>query len=342
MNAPRGAYPLLLRRCLAVAAPPTVLAAAAGFGLHLATPATLAGDTPPAAASPWLLLPLLVAAATCAITAATAWPTFAQQRPGGAWIRRLQRGRLGGAGAAIAAALTAQLLLTLPLLTGFARALGAPPQAHAHVTPALPTEPVLDRERPVLRLLPPADFVACALRLRPVAALPRGPVHGTRVEVFADGQPLPDGTVEFTSTGQLWRLPFAARPITQLELHWRAGTIPLYFPPDGVVLVGAGQHPGIANGALAALVALLPTWLALALGCCCGAAAALPTTVGVIASALFVQAVGGIGPLAEALLALLRGHWLPHSPVFPQCVPSLAVGSVAMIAAMLLRPRGPR
>jgi hypothetical protein len=32
--------------------------------------------------------------------------------------------------------------------------------------------------------------------------------------------------------------------------------------------------------------------------------------------------------------ALLRGQWLPASPVFPASIPSLLVGSLAMILSM--------
>ncbi|MFY9341746.1 MAG: hypothetical protein WAT39_04610, partial [Planctomycetota bacterium] len=54
--------------------------------------------------------------------------------------------------------------------------------------------------------------------------------------------------------------------------------------------------------------------------------------------AWLVQWVGDVGPIAGATVAVLRGEWLLGPGVFPACAPSLAVGSVAMIAAMLLRP----
>lgn len=334
----RGVGALTLRRCLLVAIVPTAAAALASPLLHRVLAPSLGGDEAPAAASPWLVLPLFAAAMTCAIVAVVFWPVIAVARPGASWVERLQRGRLGGRGGAIMGALGAQLLLSLPLLTLLAAMLGAPRTASPRYELTPPAASVLDERRPQLTWEAPAGEEFLEVWLRPVAFLPAGPMVPTEVALRADGELLTAATATFVETRQRVRLRFAPRAFRRLELAWVRGTLPLFFGPGDVTLIGSAQHSNFLNGVLAALVALLPSFVALAIGCWCGLAAALPTVVAVVASLVFVQTIGGVGPQAGAVMAVLRGQWLPASPVFPQCAPSLAVGSLAMIVTMLLRP----
>lgn len=334
----RGGCGLTLRRCLVVAGTPTAAVAVLSLVLHRVFAPSLGGRDAPAAASPWLVLPLLVAGMTCALAAVMFWPVIAKERPGAGWVERLQRGRLGGRGGAVAGALTAQLLLTLPLLTVLAAVLGAPRTASPRHELARPAEAVLDERRPVLAYEAPAGEAFQEAWLRPVVFLPAGPMVPTEVELRGDGEVLSGTVATFVETHQLVQLRFAPRSFRRLEIVRVRGTLPLFFGPGDVALVGAVHHSNLVNGVIAAVIALLPSFVALAVACWCGLAAALPTVVAVVACLLFVQTIGGVGPQAHAVMAVLRGQWLPASPVFSQCATSLAVGSLAMILTMLLRP----
>ncbi len=318
---------------------PTLLAAVLAFTLHLTIAPALGEQHAPGAASPWLVFPMVVASLTCAVTAAVFWPTFARGRPGQQWVERLQRGPLRGSGGAMAGALLAQWLLTVPLTTALALALGAPSSAVTHLQLQPEGQPVLAADRPPVSftIRDPQPFTE--LRLRPLAGLPTSSLVPTIVEVFADGESLGTMPAPFAETRQLVRLPFSSRSMHRLELVHKAGTVPLVFVPGAVTLRAATAHWSLSNGLLAALLALLPSFVAMALASWCGLLAGLPTVIAVVASGLFVQTIVGLGPFEPTMLALMRGHWLATSAVFQPCAASLTVGSMAMILAMLLRRR---
>lgn len=348
MNLPPSRQPgaMTLRRCLRVTTVPVLATALLSLALAAMLPPVVADPTAASGAgTPWLQLPMFTAAAGCGLTALAFWPLFAARRPGADWARRLQRGPLQGCGAALAGALLAQLLLTLPLTTLLARGLGAPATAAVHhALPPVQPQPVLAPGQPRLDFVLPAtaghDYAE--LHLRPLAAMPVAEFRSSRVEVYADGERLSASDPVWSQTGQFVRLPFAPRPIHRLELRLAEGTVPLFFPTGSVELVEARGRSAWANGALLALVALLPTFLALALACLGGTAAALPTLATLLVGCQWVLTVGGIGPFDSALQQVLRGRWLGSTAVFPQCIPSLVLGSVAMILAMLLRRRSRR
>jgi hypothetical protein len=296
-----------------------------------------AGEAP-GAMSTWLALPVFVAAVTCACSASAFWPAFADRRPGADWVTRLQRGRLRGNAAVIGAVLCVQGLLCLPLAVLLLPALGAPATANAHFELEPPELPTLDRHQRQLSFAGPG-LACCELQLRPLAAPPDGPLRPSRLAVRADGAPLTTLEISFVQTGQVVRVPFAATAIAELELELLDGTVPLFFPRGAVVVVAAAEHSRLGNGLLAMLLATLPTFLALAVGCLCGVAAAIPTVLTVVTSLLFLQMLGGLGPLGPALLSVMRGQWLGSATLFRSCLPSLLVGCVAMIVAMFLRTR---
>jgi len=334
----RGPLGLTCRRCLALAALPTLLTALASALLHRWLRPELGGEAAPATASPWLALPMVVAAMTCAVAAVVFWPTFANGRPGRQWIDRAQRGRLGGVGAAIAGALLAQLVLTLPLTTWLADRLDAPRHARCHYELTAP-QPILDEQRPRLTFAVPTTEPIGEVWLRPLAGLPTGSWHGTTVEILADGEPLPALPAPIANNRQLARVQFPGRTIRELTIVRTGGSVPLAFVDDTAGLVGDATRSNRWNGAWLAVLALLPSAVAMALAACCGLAAGLPTVIGVVVSTVFLLTGGGLGIFDHGVLALLRGQWLAPSRVFPRCAASLAVGFFAMILTMLLRPR---
>ncbi|MBL8728867.1 MAG: hypothetical protein JNM25_10580 [Planctomycetes bacterium] len=335
----RHPFTLTFVHCLRRALLPVLGATGASALLRTATTTPLAGlETAPGAQTPWLHLPLVVAAFACAAAAATFWPLFAARRPGRDQVERLQRGPLRGCGAALAGALLAQLVLTLPLMTGFARLLGAPATAVAHVELPVPPQPLLTATQPRLSFAL-GDRVLDEVRLRPAAGPPTGPWQPTHVRVHVDGAPAAAAEVTFEQSLQLVRVPLPARPLHTLELEFVSGTVPLLFPRGAVVAVEAGTRSGLWNGVRAAWIYLLPSFVALALAMLFGAAATLPTVLTAAGGLLFVGTIGGAGPADDAVRSLLRGHEVLAGRTFSACIPSLAAGSLAMIVAMLLRRR---
>jgi hypothetical protein len=333
----RGPFGLTFRRCLRFATLPTALATAAAIVLATRLQPAIDGEAP-AAASPWLALPMVVAALASTLAAAVFWPTFARTRPGRAWIERWSGGRLAGAGGALAGALAAILVLQLPLTIGLARWLGAPAAARQRVELHAIGTPVLDPHQTRLTFRVPSAQPVAELWLRPRIGMPDGPWQGTVVAAVADGEPLGTLPVPFVDDRQLARLRFPPRTIRELTLVRTGGSVPLVFLPESAGLAGANVHSGVANGLWLALVALLPPFVALALASWFGRAAALPTTLTVVFAIVFLLTVGGAGPFDPALVALFRGQWVANGDIFTRCVPSLAVGCLAMIGAMWMRP----
>ena len=336
----RHATTLSMWHCLRTATLPTLATALVALaGAHWSAPMVASKSAATGALSPWLALPIFVAATMCAVATATFWPLFSARRPGADWLIRLQRGPLQGCGAVISGALLAQLLLCSVLSTALAAALGSPAAARSHFVLQSPAEPLLTATTHRLQFHLGESAWCDELRLRPLASLPTGPMRASRVQAMVDGTPLATTASSFDQTGQLVRITFPARAIESVELVFEDGTVPLFFPTGSVELIGANDRSGIANGLFTALLAQLPLFLALALACLVGTTAALPTVLVALLGVLFVSTIGGLGPLAEALRLQLRGHWLPSTHVFRQCLPSLMLGSTAMIGAMLLRRR---
>jgi hypothetical protein len=343
MPTARAAWSLVLRRCLQVAALPTAAAAVLALVMHHTAPVATGDALAGAAAAPWLSLPLVTAMLTTGLAAAVFWPGFSRGRPGAEWLRHRQPGRLGGNGGAILGALLAQWLLSLPIALLLAPALAAPAIAHAHLelTPSGPAQ--VDQGTAPLVFRIPGGTTFLSLQLRPQAGLPRGPLVATELAVAFGGEPLPT-RAQFSESRQLATVPLpAGQPTTEaLTLTRIGGTVPLYFGPGSAVLVASAPQPGWWNALLLTLVALAPAFVALALACLVGAVASLPTVLAVLASIGFLLTIGDVGPFGPAGRALLRGQWLPAGEVFPACWPLVAVGSLAMVAVMVLRPRSAR
>lgn len=358
-------FALGLRR----AALPTLgTAIVAWLGATSVAPVLTTGATAPGALTSWLLLPLVVAVAMCTATAITAWPTFCAGAPGASgsgaassgavgsgaegadWIRRLQRGPLRGSGGAIAGALLAQLVLTLPLTMVLPRLLGAPAAITARLTltPATDAPVLLAPGQQALPFeLPGAGKRAlAAIELRPLAGPPGATLAPSRVVVRAGNEPLtstsptaPAATAVFDQTGQFARIDFEPRTVTRIELLLESGNVPLFFPPGAVLGIEATPRSGLLNGALAALLWLLPALTVLAFANLAGAAAARPTVLTVAFALLFILSVAGIGPGHATLLALLRGYWLPTSPAFATLATTALASFGGLAAAVAVRWR---
>lgn len=337
--AARGIVLMTSRRCLRLATLPTLAAAAACWLVAVWSPPATGPTAAPGAASPWLALPTCTAVFACTIAGVLFWPTFARGREGSDWIVRLARGGLGGVPQAILGILLAQLLLTLPLACGLARALGAPAVAHLHHAPPPPAAPLLDAARRSLAFALPATDEWCAVHVQPLAGLPTADLVGAALAIHGDGELLGNLPARIVQTGQRVELSFPRRPLREVRVEYIDGSVPLAFPPGALVVVGATDRSTLWNGLLLALVALAPAFAACALAALAGTAAGTPTVVTVLASLVFVGTIGGVGAFDGAVTALLRGEWIASAAVRNASLTCGALGASALLAASLARRR---
>lgn len=347
MTKARGPFGLMLRRCLWLATLPTLLATLLAWWLAPRSEGEPLDAA--AAAEPWVALPLLCATAICTLATAGFWPMFAQGRPGADMVRRLHPRRLQGGGRAIAAALVAQALLTTAVLLPLLPAIGAPAKANAQVTATADRDVLLPGDGSVgeLAFTVPAGRTYRAVTIRPLAGAPADGLVPTRLHLHGDDGALSEHEIAVDDSLQVFQLRFAPRPLRHFRLVRNGGTVPLLFPPGSITVQLDAAHPTWANALLLVLVLLLPSWLALGLGCLCGRAAALPTTATVVAALLFVATVGELGPAASALRRVLRGEWLLGESLFASLtgggvlltgLPLLLVGCAAMFVASRVQP----
>lgn len=310
MNAWRRTFGVTTRQCLRTAGPATLAAAiVAAVAGELTAPVLADEAATGAQATLWLALPLLVAAAASCLTAARTWPTFALRQDGADAVRRITRGPLGGRGAAALGAVTAQLALSLPATLLLAPMLEVPATARRYVQAAVSSPPVLDRAGAILRCELPEPVLAAKLLLRPRAALPTGP-DATRVQVTSGGAPLHEDPLRFEQSLELVELSVDERELQGLTLTQLDGHVPLLFVDGSVTVVSSEELPRWSNAAMLVAIACAASLAALALGGLLGLRAGWPTVASVIAAGLFVQWIGGVGPLHAALLAFARGQWL--------------------------------
>jgi len=335
--AARGVVLMTCRRCLRIATLPTLAAAVACWLVAAWSPPATGPATAPGAASPWLVLPACMAVFTCTIAGVWFWPTFARGREGSDWIVRLARS--GGVPRAILGILLAQLLLTLPLACGLARALGAPAVAHVHHAPPPPPAPLLDAERRSLAFALPATDEWCAVHVQPLAGLPTADLVGAALAIHGDGELLGHLPARIAQTGQRVELSFPRRPLREVRVEYIDGSVPLAFPPGALVVVGATDRSTFWNGFVLALVTLAPAFAACALAALAGTAAGLPTVVTVVASLVFVGTIGGVGAFDGAVTALLRGEWIATALARNASLACVAIGASALLAARLARRR---
>lgn len=335
----RGPFGLTLRRCLATSAPVTALGVAAALLLHARWHDDAAVEAAPGAASPWLALPLCAAAFAVVVTAMRFWPAFGRGRAGRDWIDRLQRGRLGGCGSALAGALLAYALLALPVLLALPPWLGAPAEAFAAHALQPQGGGLLAAASPRLELRCPTGEPVRELRLRPLVGLPAGEWQGAVVRAYADGEALPPLPAAFGDNRQPVRLGFAPRPVRAFTLVYESGAVPLGFDAGAAEAIGSAPQPRWRNAVAALLLTAVPAFVALALGALVGQLGRPATALATAAAALFLGAIGGQGPFLPAVLGVLRGEWLATAAVFRAGAPSLALGAGAMIAAMFLRAK---
>ncbi len=305
----RGPAGLTFRVCLRTSGAPTAIALLIALvASALAEPDMLDGS-PAAASTPWLTLPLLAVAVACCLGAAHLWPTFALRQPGADTMRRLERSPLGGRGAVIAGALGAQLALSMPLALALSLWFGAPSHARRHFEVTGPEHAILEGKGTSVTFELQNDATIDAIWMRPRASLPTGE-GATEVAITSAGKRLASTPIAFSESGSLVRVAIQAQSLSQFTLTQTAGSVPLYFAPNTVTAIGATDLPTWANSLLLALVATWTSAITLAIAALVGIGTGWATLATAICCAQFLQWIGNMGPIADALLRVMRGQWL--------------------------------
>jgi len=277
---------------------------------HALSAPEIEGGPAAAAATPWLTLPLATIAVSCCLTAARIWPLFARRQPGADAIRRLERGPFGGRAAMIVGALLAQCAVSLPLTIALAAWLGAPSAARHHYVGTGPADAFLRSVGDHATFELGGEHEVTTLLLRPRAALPTSD-QATEVAITNDnGEPLATTPVAFADSGALLRVAIAPQTLSRVRLTKKAGHVPLWFHAGSVVAVSPATLPTWGNSMLAALLATWSSLVTLILAALIGAGSGWATLATTICCAQFVQWIGGVGPIDDALLHLMRGQWL--------------------------------
>jgi hypothetical protein len=305
----RGPAGLTFRLCLRTSAAPTAIALLVAVVANASSKPDFVDGSPASVSTPWLTLPLLVVAIACCLCAAHTWPTFALRQPGADTIRRLERSPLGGRGAVIIGALLAQLVLSMPVALGLSAWFDAPSHARRHYEVVAPEQPVLQGEGSSVTFELPAGPTVDAIWMRPRASLPTGD-GATEVTISAGGKRLASTPIAFSESGALMRVAIEPQLLSQFTLTQTAGSVPLYFAPNTVTAVGAADLPTWANSLLLALIATWTSAITLAIAALIGLGTGWATLATAICCVQFVQWIGNTGPIAAALLAVMRGQWL--------------------------------
>ena len=305
----RGPAGLTFRLCLRTSLAPASLALLIALIANFTSEPDLIDGSPAAAATPWLTLPLLVIAVSCCLCAAHTWPVFALRQPGAETLRRIEHSPLGGRGAVITGALLAQLALTAPLAIGLSALLDAPNNARRHHVVAAAENPVLKGEGTSVTFHIKGSPTIDAIWMRPRASLPTGD-GATEVTITANGKRLASTPIAFSESGALMRVAIQQQPLPQFTLTQTAGSVPLYFAPKTVTAVGSATLPTWANSLLLALIATSTSAITLALAALIGLGSGWATLATAICCLQFVQWIGNTGPIADALLSVMRGQWL--------------------------------
>ena len=147
--------------------------------------------------------------------------------------------------------------------------------------------------------------------------------------------------VTIAGTNELARIPLHGAALDELRIEHREGNLPLVFPEGSLAAVSSHTQPRAANGALAALAQLPAAAIAIGSAMALGSVLAPAVGLALTLSLLLVLTLGDVTPASDAVVAMLRGRWLPAENVWAGLAQALLVAlALAVPAALLRRRRG--
>lgn len=318
---------VVFRRCLRHLALATPVLVALVLAATLADPALTAVSVHVAC--------FALAAVACAV-AVDSWPPFARNR--GSVLLRLHTGPLCGCGAAALAALAALALALAALGTtlGWVGTVVPVPRAHVDANLVEPPPLLLPGTGATFRWTRPLQ--AHELHLRPLAILPHdaSPQPVTLAVQLQGRDPV---LVRIAGSGEFVRIPLDGMQLAELRIEHREGNLPLVFPAGSMTAASAATQPRPANGAFAALAQLPAAAIAMACATALGSVLAPAVALALTLAVLLVLTLGDITPAGDAVVAMLRGRWLPVEGIWTGLGQALLTALALAVPAAVLRRR---
>ncbi len=292
-----------------------------------------------AVAGTWIHVACFALAAVACASAFDSWPPFARNRAGA--LARLHTGPLGGCGSATLAALAALALALAALGAVVAVAVPVVPAPRPHVQPLASDPPVLLMPGRTATFRWEAATTCHELQLRPLAILPpdASPQPVTLAVQAGSLQPV---LLTIGGTSELARIPMHGATLDELRIEHREGNLPLVFPEGSLAAVSSEARPRAVNGALAALAQLPAAAIAIGTVMALGSVLAPAVGLALTLSLLLVLTLGDVTPASDAVVAMLRGRWLPAEHIWTGLGQALVAAlALAVPAAVLRRRRNP-
>lgn len=289
----------------------------------------------------WLHLPALLLTATGLSAAVDSWPLFSRERPGHAWLQRIENqpthgcvAAALGSGTALGIGLAAigpLFVLTLVLTNA------APePLATRVVFEAKSSSGFLSPSQAVLRFETRQDAPIERLVIRPTPIYLPGRTAPVELTVHGDGQILHTGVL--SNLGDRIELTLdPPRKLRLVELRRRAGRGgALSVAREDIEGLAPSAIPTWVNGLLASLSYLLPAALGLAIMVLGHHRLTLSVNFTAGLAVMLVATLTDLTPNSHAIAAFTRGRWLGTEELGTRILLTLA--TVAGILALAWLP----
>lgn len=281
--------------------------------------AVSAGDNTGSQGS-WLHLPALLLVAAGLAAALEHWPLMSRERPGYAWLQRIENRPLHGCLAAALGSMTALGLALAATGWAFTLLLSLTNTAPATLASRVLFEEhtglkILSAAQPVLRFKTQQTTPVDRLVIRPTPILLSHNDAAISISIHADGKPLHQGFLSnFGDRIELTLTP--PRPITTIELRQQPQSSgAMFLPQEDIEGLASSSIPTWLNGLLAGLSYLLPAALSLAIMILGHRRLALPVNFAAGLVVMLVATLTGLTPNSQAIAAFSQGHWLGTEPL---------------------------
>lgn len=268
----------------------------------------------------WLHLPALLLAAAGLAAALEHWPLMSRERPGYAWLQRIENRPLHGCLAAALGSITALGLALATTGLAFTLLLSLTDTAPAPLASRVLFQEqaglkILSATQPVLRFKTQQSTVVERLIIRPTPILLSQDSASIALSIHADGEPLHEGFLSnFGDRIELTLTP--PRTVTTIELRQQpASSGAMFLPQEDIEGLASSAIPTWINGLLAGLSYLLPAALGFAVMILGHRRLALPVNFAAGLVVILVATLTEITPNSHAIAAFSQGHWLGSEPL---------------------------
>ncbi len=280
----------------------------------------VSGDDNTGSQGSWLHLPALLLVAAGLAAALEHWPLMSRERPGYAWLQRIENRPLHGCMAAALGSMTALGLALAATGGAFTLLLSLTNTAPATLASRVLFEEhtglkILSAAQPVLRFKTQQSATVERLVIRPTPILLSQNDGAISISIHADGKPLHEGFLSnFGDRIELTLTP--PRIVTTIELRQQpASSGAMFLPQEDIEGLASSAIPTWINGLLAGLSYLFPAALGFAVMILGHRRLALPVNFAAGLVVIMVATLTEITPNSHAIAAFSQGHWLGSEPL---------------------------